>query len=317
MNTIAPLIITPDSFDFQAYMVESEPKVKVLPPSTWREALVRSTQNQDILTGAKLPWSKTHDTIRFRPGEVSLWSGINGHGKSLMLSQVSLALAAQDEPVCTASFEMKPISTLKRMLRQVARNDQPSAQIAERMVDWMESRMWFYDQLGTVKPAMVYAVIRYCADKLKVKHVVIDSLMKCVRGEDDYNGQKDFADTLTTLARDHNIHIHLVHHVRKSENEDRPPGKYDSKGTGAVTDQVDNMFTVWRNKPKERVVDKELRTTNQISEDTASKPDALLICDKQRNGEWEGRVPLWFFKDGMQYTSDKRRAPMNLIGDLL
>lgn len=307
-------IITPDDFDFRAYMLETEPQVKVLAPKTWEDALVRSTQGKDPqLQGARLPWAKTHDLIRLRGGEVSLWQGPNGHGKSQLLNQVALGVAAQDEPVCIASFEMRPLVNLKRMLRQYAGTELPSENAARRMVSWLQRRLWFYDQMGSVRPEMIFAVIRYCATKLGVKHFVVDSLMKCIRGEDDYNGQKDFVDTLCTLARDHYVHIHLVHHVRKGENEDRPPGKYDAKGSGSIIDQVDNIFTVWRNKPKERSVDKESRDGGTVSEDTAKKPDALLICDKQRHFEWEGRIFLWFNKPALQYTSDHRALATNLM----
>ena len=70
--------------------------------------------------------------------------------------------------------------------------------------------MWLYDQQGTVTTSQVVAVTRYCAMELGVTHVFIDSLMKCVAGEDDYNAQKSFVDELTALARDHNVHIHLI-----------------------------------------------------------------------------------------------------------
>ena len=36
--------------------------------------------------GAKLPWSKAENLVRFGKGEVTLWIGINGHGKSLTVS---------------------------------------------------------------------------------------------------------------------------------------------------------------------------------------------------------------------------------------
>jgi twinkle protein len=60
---------------------------------------------------------------------------------------------------------------------------------------------------------------------------------------------------------------------------------------------VDNVFIVWRNKTKalEREQD---GTTDE------SAPDALLSCEKQRNGEWEGRIPLWFEPDSQQYVSE-------------
>ena len=309
-------ILTPDEIDFQAYMAEAEPQAKVLAAEAWRDELARSVEHGDHITGAKLPWAKTHDLIRFRRSEVTLWQGINGHGKSELLGQACIGFANQGEPVCIASFEMKPQATLKRMLRQTAMNGRPSVQAVDRLIEWSRDKLWLYDQQGTVKPAMLYAVARYCADRLKVRHLVIDSLMKCVRGEDDYNGQKDFVDMLCTLARDLGMHIHLVHHAKKGENEDMVPGKFSAKGSGAIVDQVDQMLTVWRNKKKERIAEAELRKDGELSADTLDTPDALLICDKNRHGEWEGRIQLWRHADSLQFTGDKRRQPLDMIGAL-
>lgn len=309
-------IISPADVDFEAYMAETEPQAKVLAAEAWRDELARAVEHGEQITGAKLPWAKTHDLLRFRPGEVTLWQGINGHGKSELLGQACIGFACQDERVCIASFEMKPQSTLKRMLRQTAMNSRPSVQAVDRLIDWSRDRLWLYDQQGTVKPAMLYAVARYCADRLKVRHLVIDSLMKCVRGEDDYNGQKDFVDMLCTLARDLGMHIHLVHHAKKGENEDAIPGKFSAKGSGAIVDQVDQMLTVWRNKRKERMVEAELRKNGEASAELLDLPDTMLICDKNRHGEWEGRINLWRHTDSLQFTSDKRRQPIDMIGAL-
>ena len=315
MSNVVPMF-TPDSDDFQAYMAEHEAQAKVLPPTAWRDGLVASTQPGLPIAGAKLPWAKTHDLIRLRGGEVSMWMGINGHGKSQLLGQVSLALAAQEERVCLASFEMKPLVSLKRMLRQVARNATPSEAMAHRLIDWLDGRYWFYDQQGTVTPQQVFKVISYAAERLKCKHVIIDSLMKCVRGEEDRDGQKDFVDTITALARDLNIHIHLVHHARKTESENNRPGKFDARGSAAITDQVDNLFTVWRNKRKEQAVEKLLRHNLPVDDETAGHADCVLECVKQRNGEWEGSVSLWFHPASLQYTPDRRNQPLALMGDL-
>ncbi|EMR4172038.1 AAA family ATPase [Pseudomonas aeruginosa] len=309
-------IISPADVDFEAYMAETEPQAKVLAAEAWRDELARVVEHGEQITGAKLPWAKTHDLLRFRPGEVTLWQGINGHGKSELLGQACIGFACQDERVCIASFEMKPQSTLKRMLRQTAMNSRPSVQAVDRLIDWSRDRLWLYDQQGTVKPAMLYAVARYCADRLNVRHLVIDSLMKCVRGEDDYNGQKDFVDMLCTLARDLGMHIHLVHHAKKGENEDAIPGKFSAKGSGAIVDQVDQMLTVWRNKRKERMVEAELRKNGEATAELLDLPDTMLICDKNRHGEWEGRINLWRHTDSLQFTSDKRRQPIDMIGAL-
>ena len=35
--------------------------------------------------GVPMPWLKTRDLIELRPGELSIWSGYKGHGKSQLL----------------------------------------------------------------------------------------------------------------------------------------------------------------------------------------------------------------------------------------
>ncbi|MCR4300339.1 MAG: AAA family ATPase, partial [Sulfuricaulis sp.] len=196
--------------NFAEYMHASETQAKVIPAQNYRESLKAALFTKTAQAVAALPWGKTLDQVQLRPGEVSMWAGANGSGKSMLLSHVVLGLLRQGEKACIASFEMKPVRQLERMARQTSQCARPAERAVDNMLDWLVGKLWFYDQQGTVKPAMVYAVCRYAADKLKCRHVVIDSLMKCVRGEDDYNAQKDFVDEITAIARDLNIHVHLV-----------------------------------------------------------------------------------------------------------
>jgi twinkle protein len=250
--------------------------------------------------GASLPWTKTHHTIRLRPGEVSLWPGINGHGKSLLTSQVALDLVAQDQRVVIASLEMWPVKTLARMARQAIGNNAPPEKILIDFVAWLAKRFWIYDQHGRADPRTLIAVMRFAAVEMRVQHFFLDSLMMVVKGEEDYDGQKDFVTECCAVARDTGLHIHLIHHVRKLRDESDIPGKFDAKGSGSITDQVDNVFTTWRNKRKE--------AESQLGKAKESDPDALLICDKQRHGEWEGRVMLWFDQASMSFRGDERRG---------
>ena len=52
---------------------------------------------------------------------------------------------------------------------------------------------------------------------------MIDSLVKCGVGVDDYNAQKKFVDALCWAAKQHKVHIHLVNHIRKGNNETEIP----------------------------------------------------------------------------------------------
>jgi len=300
--------ILTDDIDFRLYERETDAAAKVKPASAWMAELIERIKNPDRTKKVFLPWEKAKDVFNFRPGEVTLWAGQNGHGKTQVVSQVALSLMGQGERVVVASFEMKPATTLQRFARMYAGENpfSPAFQSEEGVSavldlyrefgEWSDGKLWLYDQTGTVDSARVIGMARYCAKELGVTHVVIDSLMKCVQGEDDYNGQKTFVDDLTALARDNQIHIHLIHHTRKPQNENHVPDKYDNKGSGAITDLVDNVMMVWRNKGKEDELKKKGASSNRQTE-----PDASILCRKQRNGEDEPTISLWFDRESQQY----------------
>jgi twinkle protein len=263
--------------------------------------------------GVTLPWSKTWDTFEFRPGEVSVWAGSNGSGKSMLTSQMALSLVKQGQKVVIASFEMTPIRTFERLAQQFYAKNFRAPQFSSledwldknrmRMVGVLHKKMFLYDQQGSTSMRDVIAMTRYSAHELKANHIIIDNLMKCVAGEDDYNGQKLFVDQLTSIARDYGVHIHLVHHIRKGGSEEDRPSKMDIKGSSSITDQVDNVFIIWRNRKKENAIKDGKSVDSNI-------PDCFLMCEKQRNGSDEERYGFWFHKDSLQYIESPEGVPM-------
>lgn len=314
-------LIHDDDIDFSQYEQETDAQQNVRSAKGYVQLLIdRARAPKQAPNHRYMPWGKTHGLLQFRPGEVTVWGGENGSGKSLVLGQVQLSLCAQGERCAVASFEMKPPQTMERMGRQWTgqRADDPAALesswefdrlmgLYEQFRDWTEGKLWLYDRQGTVNWRQVCAVARYCAKELRITQFVVDNLMKCVAGEDDYNGQKAFVDELCAIARDHSIHIHLVHHVKKPSAEGKKPSKYDFKGSGAITDQPDNVIAVWRNKAKEHAKGSERALLE-------TKPDAMLIVDKQRNGEgWEGNIGLWFHRQSQQFLGSAKAEPMELF----
>ena len=296
--------LTPEEIDFEKYLKETEQYQKVRPVSVFIDDIEENIKNPKPDEKCFMPWNKAEATFHFRAGEVTVYAGSNGGGKSLITGQVALSLIKQKQRVCIASFEMKPSKTIYRMLRQFVGEDLDNPLIKdkanhfklalEKFKKFTDEKLWLYDQQGTMTPDQIIAVTRYCAIELKIQHMFIDSLMKCMRAEDDYNAQKAFVDELTAIARDHNMHIHLVHHIRKLGNQELMPSKTDIKGSGAIADQVDNVLLMHRNKKKEHDISKGTVVADDV-------PDAYLMCEKQRNGEHEEWYKLWYHKDSQQF----------------
>jgi twinkle protein len=298
--------------DVDAYFAPFELSRKVRDIIHWQVDFEASLQGQKK-KGIVLPWAKSWDDFEFRPGEVTVWAGSNGSGKSMLTTQVALSLVKQQQKVVIASFEMMPIKTFERVAQQFYAKNFRAPQF-QSLSDWMDKhrmrivdslmgKMYLYDQQGTTSSREVIAMTRYSAHEIKAHHVIIDNLMKCVAGEDDYNGQKLFVDALTSIARDYGIHVHIVHHIRKSGSEEDRPNKMDIKGSSSITDQVDNVFIVWRNRKKENAL-KDGKTVEE------SVPDMVLMCEKQRNGAAEERYGLWFHRDSLQYLEAPDAVPM-------
>lgn len=242
----------------------------------------------DSAVGLMMPWLKAAGKLAVRPAELSIWTGINGHGKSQVLGQVLLHLMAQGERSCIFSGELKPQKLFWRLVRQMTASRDPRPAEIRACMAWLKERCWIIDSVGTVSHARVLEVFAYARKRYGATQFVIDSLMKCGIADDDYNGQKAFVDALCNFKMAHDCHIHLVAHSRKKQDETGAPGKMDIKGAGSIGDLADNLFSVWRNKKKE-------------TGENPDGPDAILNCDKQRHGEWEGAITLAFDRESFQY----------------
>ena len=237
--------------------------------------------------------------FEFRPGEVTVWSGYNGHGKSLLLNQVLIGLMMQGERTCVFSGEMTPARQGKRLAKQLGGLDRPSPAYLDYMAQWLRDRMWLFALVGTASIDRLLTVFTYAYKRYGVRHCVIDSLMMTdvqPDGAGALSSQKDAMRKLASWARANDTHVHLVAHPRKGMDEKRMPGKQDVSGSGVITDAADNVFTVWS-------------AGKEDTDGDDSDPDAYLELHKQRNGETQHRrLALFFNKQAQQFGTSGRRA---------
>lgn len=256
-------------------------------------------------------WEKAQERIAFRQNELCMWTGMNGHGKTQFLGQVMLQLMTQGARICIASMEFKPKVLLHKMLRQMSARNEWSMEYHDAMFDWLHKKVWIFDLQGTALASRLLEVFTYSRKRYGVDVFLIDSFTTLDFREDDYNGQKAFVEKLRDFKNQHNCQVHMVAHPRKGADETQLVGKYDIRGTAAVTDLADSCFSVWRNKAKEDVLEKQKRneilTDKQM--DLLDAPDCIWRCDKQRNGDWEGKLAFWFDKASLQYLESSSRKP--------
>jgi twinkle protein len=263
--------------------------------------------------GMCLPWPKTYDTVKLRLGETSIWAGVNGHGKSVLVSQVVGNLACSGVMSCVASMEFRTPMWLMKMNRQIAGVEAPTEPFARHINRRLSEVMWAFHVHGAAKADRILEVFRYARRRYRTELFVIDNLSKCGFADDDYSGQKLFVEALTDFARDEHVHVAIVAHMRKGETEDKPGGKFAVKGSGGITDMVDTVFEVWRNKPRERAIAKAEASQTELEEKWAKASDAILSVHKQRATGIEPMVHLWFDKTTTQFLSSQNHAPRPML----
>lgn len=246
--------------------------------------------------------------IRFRSGELWGLTGINGSGKSMLLNQIALNAIKQKKKVLIASMEMTPRYTLGRMMRQVTAQTLPDKELRGRSLDWLSPNLWLYVDSLTPKPDDLLKVFKYAFQRYGIDIFIVDSMTNLVR-HDDYEGQQKLMEKLVNFKLAFNVTLFLVTHARKGESEAKAPGKFDVKGSGAITDLADGFMSVWKNKAKAEHLNICRLTGAAPDEDIEKKPDIILEVLKNRHGMYEGKSGFYFDNASCQYVERHGMSP--------
>lgn len=245
----------------------------------------------------------TQDWFEFRPGEVTVWTGYNGHGKSMLLNQVMIGLLKQEQRMCVFSGEMMPVEQGRRMAKQLTGLDRASPAYLKEAKNWITDRAWIFNLADSANLGRLLEVFEYGYKRYGIQHFVIDSLMMLDVPEDGpgaMSAQKDAMRRIGSFVRSTHTHIHLVAHPRKGNDEKKAPGKLDVAGSSKLTDGADNVFVVWADHKEDG--------------ERQDEPDGLLELHKQRNGSVQNKK-LWLYynKACQQFSTDKHRRPYKYI----
>lgn len=281
--------MVPDTIDLSAFL-DDDKVHRVKDASAYKDKL-RELIAGNGERGLSMPWSAFHGHFEFRESEMTIWTGFKGHGKSAVLSQVLEHLMDRHrQKVFIISPEFPAHRVLHRLLIQSLKERHPTDEILDMWVDAVKDQLWLYDQQGSLSAKDVPALCRFAVQRLGVRHILIDSLMKCGIDPEDYGAQKRFVDTIQQVSHKSNAHIHLVAHARKGRSDGEIGGLHDVKGASEIADMAENVIVVWRNKEKE------------LGGSDISAPDCVVKVEAQRNGTgWIGKVPMFFNKHSMLF----------------
>ena len=202
----------------------------------------------------------------FLMGELTVWTGKSGQGKSTLLGQMMLEAIDEGFNVCAYSGELRADRFQYWVNLQAAGNKYISYRyddvrqkkipfipklINEKIKNWYRGRFWLYDNNinnDNSENTGIIKLFTYAARKYNCKLFLVDNLMtsKFNTGKSDsdfYRAQSEFVGELMHFAKTYNAHVHLVAHPKKTKDK---LGKEDVSGTGDITNRADNVLSVER-----------------------------------------------------------------------
>lgn len=219
----------------------------------------------------------------WRKGELTVWTGQNGSGKTTILNQVCLFLTSQKIKTCIASLELRPARYLRWAVCQALGKHNPTPIEINNAFEWLYEKMYILNVSEEIEQEQVFEVFEYAAMRYGIEHFVIDSLMKIkLPTQDEYAAQKEFVLKLSSFVKKYQVHCHLVAHPRKTTSDKDKPGKVDVKGSSDITNLADNVLSIWRPEKED--------------DEYGHDPDAILYVKKNREFGDIGGVKLFFDK---------------------
>lgn len=279
------------------------------------EILTYEGMVEDPNYGISLPWE--NDLFRWRPSELTILTGVPGHGKTQFLNQVIIHTILTGSSVLMASPEMNRAPIGHKLIKQATGNLKSSHDVKEKVRDVVLEDLIFHTVEGEINIHSLLSAIEPDIKNENVNLITIDNLAMC-NVQSDNNGlnqQRKAVAELKTFAKRNNIHIILVAHPRKLNDINTPATQYDVSGSSAIVNIADNVFCFWRNEKKEAIIKKlkyNVCDVTQQDREVIQQPDARFICHKNRFDGEKFVMGLWFDKDSGQFLM-KNQQPIRYV----
>lgn len=293
--------------------------VRFVPPGLINGADLYESLSKGPDVGLDYPWPGLNEKLLGqRRGEIVMWTGGSGGGKSQFTKEVFHQLAMAGERVCIISLEetvehaakCQVGITMERLLHkpevweEVWENHRPEFNAAyERTLGG--GNVWFYGG-DTVDEQAILSKIDYLALNHDVQWFLIDHITMMVAetasAGQGVERQDELMYALRRLARKRDVGIHVVSQLRKPPaggetfEEGAPVTMADLRGSGSLF-QVPNMIIgIERNQQSEahQAVARMRVVKNRLLGRTGMAGQARWDEEKGRLLPWDGPVEAYF-----------------------
>lgn len=205
----------------------------------------------------------------FREGELTVWTGPRGSGKSRILNQILLEAIDQGRKVCVYSGELSASRFKDWITIQAAGPDnleefqdpdtgEPDYVVfteAEQLInEWWDKKFYVYD-LGIASAHSEDSIMNefeYAQRVLGCDVFLVDNVMTArLSGDKDrFVAQSMFVRRLSEFCKSTSTHVHLVAHPRKTERGKGVEDNDDVSGSADITNLADNVISMMRLKER-------------------------------------------------------------------
>eukprot|EP01022_Parablepharisma_sp_SALTPOND_P033138 TRINITY_DN88208_c1_g1_i1.p1 TRINITY_DN88208_c1_g1~~TRINITY_DN88208_c1_g1_i1.p1 ORF type:complete len:655 (-),score=104.66 TRINITY_DN88208_c1_g1_i1:1386-3350(-) len=249
--------------DLLKYIKEARPLVQenILTFKHIKEDVIKRIINYEQNKGVLSSFEWFNKKIKgFRKGEITVLTGGTGSGKTTLLSQLSLDFMERGVPTLWGSFEIRNEILASTMLMQFARKDlvrEPTS-IELYARDFESLPLYFLKFYGSTPVDQMLNTLDYAVYAYDIAHIVIDNLQFMLSGQARGVDKFELQDTLISRLRDfattHKIHITIVIHPKKVDEDHQDLSISSVFGTAKATQEADNIF-ILQNRYKYRLVD--------------------------------------------------------------
>lgn len=242
-----------------------------------RDEVVREILNYDEVKGIPFDaFPKLTEILGgFREGELTIFTGGTGTGKTTVLTQLTLGLALRGVRHAWGSFEIKNHKLVKSMFYKFAGKplhyDQHKREIDSAWEKFVEIPVWLMKFFGSTNLDKIIDAMDYCVYALDIKHFVLDNLQFMTSGQgkgfEKFDIQDNAIDRLRKFATDKRVHISIVIHPKKT-TEGLEMDVSNIGGTAKASQEADNVIVLQKG-PYYRYLDVR---KNRESGDTGAVP---------------------------------------------
>lgn len=258
--------------------------------------------------------------VGFRRKQLSVWTGRQASGKSTLLSQLILYSIHRGHKVALWSAEMSKEEIRNWMILQAAGkqftkqsqyNDNyyyVPKNFKPKIEEWMRGKFFLYSNEYSANVLNIIDKIRKAHAEHGLTQVWLDNLMMLelddIEGNSEYKQQKVVLTSLVNLAKELNIHIHLVAHPNKERVWLDVQSVCGSSAIGNIAQNVFLLSKIYRDTFENQA--SQAMSKSVISDIMNSGCSSILQIGKCRNkGSAIGKViKLWFEEESNRLKSD-------------